>query len=81
MKIQSGAEAYRQAAQVLPRRLRQEALGLPQEEQEQAEELRLRVGWPMTAVLPEDGGLLLIPVRAIPKDVRGRALSLLLQNN
>ena len=42
MKIQSGAEAYRQAAQVLPRRLRQEALGLPQEEQEQAEELRLR---------------------------------------
>ena len=53
MKIQSGAEAYRQAAQVLPRRLRQEALGLPQEEQEQAEELRLRVGWPMTAVLPE----------------------------
>lgn len=53
MKIQSGAEAYRQAVQVLPRRLRQEALGLPQEEQEQAEELRLRVGWPMTAVLPE----------------------------
>lgn len=53
MKIQSGAEAYRQAAQVLPRRLRQEALGLPQEEQEQAEELRLRAGWPMTAVLPE----------------------------
>ena len=35
----------------------------------------------LTAVLPEDGGLLLIPVRAIPKDVRGRALSLLLQNN
>lgn len=53
MKIQSGAEAYRQAAQVLPRRLRQEALGLPQEEQERAEELRLRAGWPMTAVLPE----------------------------
>lgn len=35
----------------------------------------------LTAVLPEDGGLLLIPVRAIPKDVRGRALNLLLQNN
>jgi stage III sporulation protein AA len=43
--------AYRQAVRVLPGRLRQEALTLPQEEQSRAEELRLRVGYPMSVVL------------------------------
>lgn len=45
--------AYRQAVRALPRRLQQEALSLEEEEQSRAEELRLRVGWPMTVLLPE----------------------------
>ena len=45
--------AYRQAAGVLPLRLRQGALALSLEEQAQVEELRLRAGRPMSAVLPE----------------------------
>lgn len=44
---------YRQAAEVLPRRLRQSALALPWEEQARVEELRLRRGWPMSVVVPE----------------------------
>ena len=46
-------QAYRQAVRALPRRLQQEALSLEEEEQSRAEELRLRVGWPMTVLLPE----------------------------
>ena len=45
--------AFRQAAAVLPLRLRQRALALPLEEQGLVEELRLRVGRPLSAVLPE----------------------------
>ena len=45
--------AYRQAAGVLPLRLRQGALALSLEEQAKVEELRLRAGRPMSAVLPE----------------------------
>ena len=45
--------AFRQAAAALPLRLRQLALALSLEEQGRAEELRLRAGWPMSAVLPE----------------------------
>lgn len=37
----------------MPVRLRREALSLPPSTQSQTEELRLRSGWPMTAVLPE----------------------------
>lgn len=44
---------YTQAVQALPLRLRGEALSLAEEERARTEELRLRVGWPMTAVLPE----------------------------
>lgn len=35
----------------------------------------------MVVVLMEKGGLLLIPERAIPKEIRGRALSILLQHD
>ncbi len=52
MGWKSPAEAYEQAAAVLPRRLRQEAMSLPLRDRERAEELRLRVGQAMTAVLP-----------------------------
>ena len=45
--------AFRQAAAALPLRLRQLALSLSLEEQGRAEELRLRAGRPMSAVLPE----------------------------
>ena len=45
--------AFRQAAAVLPLRLRQRALALPLEEQGLVEELRLRAGRPLSAVLPE----------------------------
>ena len=44
---------YRQALGVLPLRLQREALALREEDQGRAEELRLRTGWPMTALLPE----------------------------
>ena len=46
-------QAYRQAAGVLPPRLRQEALSLTPQDQCRAEELRLRVGQPMSAAFPE----------------------------
>lgn len=46
-------QAYEQAIQVLPVRLRQEALLLSPEERGAAEELRLRCGQPMTAVFPQ----------------------------
>ena len=49
----AGAASYVQAVQALPLRLRQEALSLPEGDRARAEELRLRAGWPMTAVLPE----------------------------
>ena len=45
------ARSYEQAAQVLPLRLRQEALSLPEGDRVRAEELRLRTGWPMTALV------------------------------
>ncbi len=44
---------FRQAASVLPMELRAEALALPGAEQETAEELRLRVGRPVSVVFPE----------------------------
>lgn len=47
------SQAYRQAAQVLPLSLRGAALALPEDKQGGAEELRLRVGRPMTAVSPQ----------------------------
>lgn len=46
-------EVLAQAAQVLPDRLVNAVSALPQAVREQAEELRLRRGFPMTAVLPE----------------------------
>lgn len=45
---------YIQAASVLPLRLRREALALPEPRQQLAEEIRLRTGWPMTAVIGEE---------------------------
>ena len=51
--MEQGARAYQQAVQVLPQRLRREALCLSPAEQARAEELRLRAGWPMTVVFPE----------------------------
>ena len=51
MEKQARAAAYRQAAEALPARLRREALALPPEEQSRAEELRLRAGRPMTALI------------------------------
>lgn len=45
---------YRQAVSVLPPRLREAALALPEPLQSRTEELRLRAGWPMTAVLGAD---------------------------
>lgn len=53
MEIGRDAMSYRQAVQVLPMSLRREALALPMEEWKQVEELRLRLGWPMTVVLPQ----------------------------
>lgn len=56
---------FEQAAAVLPPELRQQALALPAQERERAEELRLRCGWPMAAVFPEGevplGGRKIVP--------------------
>ena len=51
MTQMTAAESYIQAVQALPLRLRQEALSLPEGDKAKAEELRLRAGWPMTAVI------------------------------
>lgn len=51
--MKNNSQAYRQAAQVLPLSLRGAALALSEDKQARAEELRLRVGRPMTAVFPQ----------------------------
>ena len=50
----TAANSFVQAVQALPQRLRQEALSLPAGDRARAEELRLRVGWPMTVLM--EGG-------------------------
>jgi hypothetical protein len=45
-------EKYFGAARLLPQALRSAALALPPPEQRLAEELRLRAGFPVSAVLP-----------------------------
>ena len=58
-------DSYFQAVQVLPPRLRKEARSLPRRERTLAEELRLRVGWPMTALVEgTERPLGSIPVRS-----------------
>ena len=44
-------QSYEQAVLALPLRLRREALSLPEGDRDRAEELRLRVGWPMTVLV------------------------------
>ena len=53
MQKTKASQAYRQAVGALPQRLRREALALSEADQGRVEELRLRTGWPMTALLPE----------------------------
>ena len=53
MTQMTAADSFVQAVQALPLRLRQETLSLTEGERGRTEELRLRAGWPMTAVLPE----------------------------
>ena len=60
--------AFEQAASVLPMELRRQAMALPEGERARTEELRLRCGWPMTAVLP--GGEVPLSRRAVvPEDL------------
>lgn len=47
----TAADSFVQAVRALPLRLRREALALSEEERARAEELRLRAGWPMTALV------------------------------
>lgn len=47
----TAADSCVQAAKVLPPRLREEALSLPEVDKFWVEEFRLRTGWPMTAVI------------------------------
>ena len=49
----TAVQAYEQAVKVLPLRLREEALSIPERDKARAEELRLRVGWP--AAVAVDG--------------------------
>lgn len=47
----TAADSYVQAVRALPLRLRREALALSEEDRARVEELRLRAGWPMTALI------------------------------
>ena len=71
--MKDNSQAYRQAAQVLPLSLRGAALALPEDKQARAEELRLRMGRPMTAVFPQGE----LPLGTNP--VTGRDLEQLLE--
>lgn len=51
MAQMTAADSFVQAVQALPLRLRQEALSLSERDRALAEELRLRAGWPMTALI------------------------------
>ena len=51
MVSRTAADSFVQAVQALPLRLRQEALSLTEGDRGRAEELRLRAGWPMTALI------------------------------
>ena len=51
MTQMTAAQSCEQAVQALPLRLREAALSLPAADRERVEEFRLRVGWPMAAVL------------------------------
>ncbi len=62
------SERYRQACQLLPGRLRGPALTLERERQSRAEELRLRLGQPLAATLPE-GEIVLPGTRILPGDL------------
>lgn len=53
MQKTTATQAFCQAVRAMPVRLQHEALALGEEEQGRVEELRLRTGWPMTALLPE----------------------------
>lgn len=53
MECGTGRRGYRQAVRALPPRLRREALSLEEGEQGRVEEVRLRTGWPMSAVFPQ----------------------------
>lgn len=51
MAQMSLADSFVQAVRALPLRLRREALALSEEDRARVEELRLRAGWPMTALI------------------------------
>lgn len=51
MAQMTAEDSYFQAVQALPARLRKEARSLPRQDRALVEELRLRVGWPMTALV------------------------------
>lgn len=51
MAQMTAADSFVQAVRALPLRLRREALALSEEDRARAEELRLRAGWPMTALI------------------------------
>ena len=73
MTQMTAADSFVQAARALPLRLREEALSLSEADRARAEELRLRVGWPMT-VLMEGGER---PLGGVP--VRGAELEQLVE--
>ena len=54
MTQMTAADSFVQAARALPLRLREEALSLSEADRARAEELRLRMGWPMTVLM--EGG-------------------------
>lgn len=51
MTQMTAEESYLQAVRALPLRLRERAMSLPRRDRARAEELRLRAGWPITALV------------------------------
>ena len=75
MSEQSAAARYREAAALLPPRLRGPAEGLPTGDMARAEELRLRAGRPMTVLYPEGEA----PIPGAEEPVTGEELERVLE--
>ena len=62
MREETAVRRYQEAARILPARLREAALTMPEADQAAAEEFRLRAGRPLSVLLPAGERSLWVPV-------------------